>query len=346
MTTPTLDERYGHLQVEVDNYTSTVKALLAFAACVVHDGTTVRVGSHFGFGRRMNTSVTNRVQPDNQVTPDLVAQKGQGYGVVAEAKRTLPADERRWNRYVRQLLKYDDDLEGWWTESEHVFHSDAVLLIHQARTRAFVRFLEKEAASGGRQVGPSAAVVEFNLSPEAKPFMFFRREWGKIADVELSKALEDGQQIPLEDVLRTFPSVKFYDAQPPLPWLMKELWTDLFMAMRDESLYDERSGEYRIPVTVEAVTSELQTAFGSGRLDRDERSASFPQAAWIRDAIEAFVRAGLAVPGANAGEYTVHFRALRGDILRRFMALLTPRSAKQRPPPPEQISLLNGSGEE
>ncbi|MEK6303015.1 MAG: hypothetical protein AABO41_20070 [Acidobacteriota bacterium] len=86
----TKDERWKTLLNEVVDYEQTVSALLAFAALVVHDGNSLRQDAEFGFGRRMT-----RVRDDGRetdVTPDLVAQKSLSYGIVAEAKKSLPLE--------------------------------------------------------------------------------------------------------------------------------------------------------------------------------------------------------------------------------------------------------------
>ena len=48
---------------EIDDYNQTVKAILAFAAFVVHDAVARRADAEFGFGRRMETSPENQIQP-------------------------------------------------------------------------------------------------------------------------------------------------------------------------------------------------------------------------------------------------------------------------------------------
>ena len=104
-------------------------ALLLFSALIVHDGREVREGGHFGFGRRMDTSVNNPVIPSSTVTPDLVAQKAEDFGIVAEIKRSLSSDPTTWTQHIDQIRKYDDRLKGWWTNTEllrkypHSMHS-------------------------------------------------------------------------------------------------------------------------------------------------------------------------------------------------------------------------------
>ena len=82
---------------EINDYEQTVNAILSFAAFVVHDGKSQRPGSEFGIGRRMTTSADNSISPSSDITPDLVAQKSQEYGIVAEAKKTLDQNQSNWN---------------------------------------------------------------------------------------------------------------------------------------------------------------------------------------------------------------------------------------------------------
>lgn len=79
----------------VEDYQQTVKALLAFAALVVHDGSEERPDAQFGLGRRMSCSENNPVVPaDEETTPDLVAQKSERFGVVVEAKKSLSREAK------------------------------------------------------------------------------------------------------------------------------------------------------------------------------------------------------------------------------------------------------------
>src|SRR5262249_22830189 len=86
--------------------------------------------------------------------------------------------------------------------------------------------------------------------------------------------------------------------------------------------YDEALRATPIAVSVDDITKELQQAYGSGRLSRDARSASFPQMKWVRRALEALVLAKLARRESEAGDYTGGFRVFRDDVLTRFHSLV------------------------
>jgi len=276
---------------KVNDYEQTVNAILAFAAFVVHDGTSQRPNSQFGFGRRMEISPNNLKTPSSEITPDLVAQKSKRYGIVAEAKKSLDQNQSNWIQHVEQLRKYDDDLKGWWTENEKIDKSDAVMLIHQSRGRLFRDFLENRKKEDTDSVGPNTSIIEFNESPETEPYYFFRIEFGNIQDSELMRNIYEGKQVPLEKVKISFSNIQYYDAKPPLPLLLIRLWTDYFPSKLDEGEYDEQKKAMKIQANVYDVTDELQKAFGSQALYKDERSGEFPKQKWIKEAFDELLRA-------------------------------------------------------
>jgi hypothetical protein len=307
---------------EVENYKQTVNALLAFSAFVVHDGQQHRPGANFGFGRRMGTSAKNRIAPSNTVTPDLVAQKSESYGITAEVKKSLPLDQDRWHRPVKQLAKYDDELIGWWTPDETMPCADTVLLLHHSRSRPFCRFLEQLQSEDPDSVGKNTTVVEFIDSREARSYYSFRLESGSIRDEELLPRLRDGVQVPLDKVVQTFPSVRFYDSQPPVAYLLTPLWMDVFPAMVDGDHYDEGLRAFKLDASVQEVTAELQKAYGSANLSQDTRSVEFPRVAWVRDAFEKLVEFKMALPPSDGSDvYQILFKTPKKDILQRFIEL-------------------------
>jgi len=306
------------------DYEQTVGAMLAFAALIIHDGDSRRASAEFGFGRRMTTSSENPIRPNSEVTPDLIAQKSTSYGIIAEAKKSLSREESQWIPHLERLLKYDDNLIGWWTTQETISHSDTIMLIHQSRGRQFVHFLERQKTKDPSLVGPTTSVVEFNQSEETVNYFFFRLEHGKIRDSELAKALDAGIQIPLDKVIQSFPNVRFYDSPPPVVLLLTQLWIDYFPSMLADASYDEQTRSRQIRVSVSATTKELQSAYGSGALYRDRRSVEFPRKAWIREAFERLVKHKLAVPPSDSSDnYVIIYRSFRGDVRERFARLET-----------------------
>src|SRR5260370_22653565 len=142
---------YNHkkLREEIDNYSETVWATVAFAhECKWNDDTkkidpSVRVG----FGRPMT-------RPDKkEVTPDIVIQRRPDQGTVAEIKHTFPptSEIERRQEIFTQLKNYDVDLTGWWTDSKQIENHDLVLLTHHSHVTHAVDCLTKDLA--GTEVG-------------------------------------------------------------------------------------------------------------------------------------------------------------------------------------------------
>jgi hypothetical protein len=312
-----------HVKLErdkVNDYRQTVNAILGFAALVVHDRKANRPNSCFGFGRRMTTSPHNP-SPSSEIAPDLVVQKSNKYGIVAEAKKSLNQNQADWIDHIEQLRKYDDDIDGWWTTDEKISQSDAIMLIHHSRSRAFVGFMESRKNKIPDSVGPNTSVVEFSESPEGEVYYFYRLEYGNLNDTELNKALYNGVPVPLERVKKSFSNIQYYDSPPPLPLLLMRLWTDYFPSKLDEGEYDEKTKSTKIKIAVSDATDELQKAFGSQALHKDKRSSEFPAQKWIREAFDKLAEYKLAVRGSSNGEYITHFKWFRGDVLERFVKL-------------------------
>ena len=331
---------------EVEDYEQTVRAILAFAAFVVHDGTHTRQGAVFGLGRRMHTSPRNPISPSRTVTPDLVAQKSPEYGLTAEVKKSLSKDSEHWKSHITQLRKYDDDLTGWWTEDESIGTSDAVILVHHSRSRPFTRLVRELAETKSDDIGDRSCVVEFVRSDEREPYYSFRLEFGQISDEELAARLDVAVEVPFNRVLSSFPNLKYYDSEPPLSLLLTNLWLDVFPTLAAETQRDEELKAYRVSVSVGDVAAELQRAYGSANLRADSHSVEFPKNSWVRKAFDRLVDYGLGTrPASDSDRYEVHYRRFKGDVLERFVVLEQDwESSRKRPRASqvEQLTLLLG----
>jgi len=113
-------------------------------------------------------------------------------------KRSLPSDRTKWSAHVGQIRKYDDDLTGWWTSDGRMALSDTTLILHQTRSRAFIKVLDDERQKNADAVGPYTSVVEFSRSDERQVNYFFRLEWGDVRDADLSGRLREGVAVPAD----------------------------------------------------------------------------------------------------------------------------------------------------
>jgi len=106
---------------QVDDYEETVLSSIAFCHLFRWNDMDKQIepDSYFFFGRKMDTSKTNRIHPNTTVTPDFIIQLNDHYGIIGEVKM-LPKDDTLWNDNFLQLQKYDDDLKGWKTKNEKI----------------------------------------------------------------------------------------------------------------------------------------------------------------------------------------------------------------------------------
>jgi hypothetical protein len=168
-------------------------------------------------------------------------------------------------------------------------------------------------------IGSRTSVIEFNHSTESVPFVFFRREFGAITNAELGPRLDEGVPIPLHKLV-TLPKSQYYDAKPPMLVLLVNLWSEYFPSLASEVAYDEAAKARRITVSAKAATSELQKAYGSGALKKDERASEFPHYKWVLEALDRLVEHKLAVKeSSEADAYIVEFKSVRKDV-RLFFA--------------------------
>jgi hypothetical protein len=161
----------------------------------------------------------------------------------------------------------------------------------------------------------------------------------------------DAIQVPLDDLVMSFPNVKYYDTPPPIPYLLKELWMEVFPAMLTdtEHEYDEKHKATRFPASAKEITAELQKANGSETLSKDQRSVEFPTYRRIKEALDKLVELKMALPPAEGNDvYQILFKQIQGNVLKRFIELDLRRQATDKPggeDKPSQMSLFQDDEE-
>jgi hypothetical protein len=225
--------------------------------------------------------------------------------------------EEWWDRHVRQLQKYDDDLIGWWTDDERLGDdSNTILLVSLEKSVKFRKHVE-EAIRDGVSFKKPIAFVGFMQTGTPEESVLFQLDWGKINNRQLNDALEDRKLIPLERFVASLGPLKFYDSPPPVEYMMEVLWNQLFNDLKISVKMDERTKTWPISISIPGITSDLQRLYGQVHDPRDLREVSFPNIAWVREAIEHFEVLGLA-KREDLDNYTILFKNLRGDLLERF----------------------------
>ncbi len=325
------------IKQKIEDYYSTIHALQAFVSMTTWDNGKMKDAFH-SLGRRMHTSLNNRISSDNRITPDAVIQRTPTLGYVVEAKKNLPSNTRQeWDKVIEQLLKYDDDLTGWWTDTGYIDNHCVVLLLEISRGVEFTDYLKQYLQSNQISFARKTSVVEFNRADEFRSYFMLRTRWGDIDDNVIQDALRKGLKIVREDVVGTYGEKKFYDVEPETEFTMVVLWQDIFTDFAQSAEFDKALKAYIIEVDVNALTKELQRLYGSQGNAAGE--VQFPRKAWIKKACNGFVRVGVA-DVIDKDRYRIYFKALRGDLITRFAKQRKKTRANKESDGTQQLSYL------
>jgi hypothetical protein len=284
----------------------------------------------FGIGRRFTTSASNAVAASTDLTPDCAVQNSRDLGIVAEAKLGLPQNKDYWDGDILQLKKYDDDLTGWWTETEHVSQHDIVALVPWLRAVDFSEHIDDGVVNGKWSFERRPSVVGFQrLNGPEKTWVQVMRFGGAISDAHLDDRLRRVRQVNWEILLEKYGDRKFLDHPPPLPALLQIIWDDLFVEYADAVLRksDVLPGQKFVEFTVTAaeIARDLQKYYGF--TSSGARSPAIPKTSWVKDAMDALVEFKMARRTEN-GDFMVRYKRLRGDTMERFGRLCFRRKPK------------------
>ncbi len=345
-----MTEREEQLRIQrdkINNYVQTVNAIISFIGFSLYDGNQIKLGSKYGIGRRMTTSSENSISPESDISPDIIIQRSDQYGLVVEVKKSIAQSSLGWETHSKRLRKYDDKLVGWWTPNEFILYSDTVLLIHQSRSREFTWYLNDLKKQDSAKVGKNTCITEFSQSDETVTYCSLRLEFGNLSDQDLNDQLSRGVQVPLDPTRMSFPNIQFYDGEPPLPLLLLHLWQGVFSSRIEDGEFDAETKSTKIKISVAEATTDLQRAFGSRALPyQDDRSQEFPKKRRVKQAFERLLKYRLAIPCSGEDDYyLIFYKSFRGDVKEQFikyeLSALKKKEGKE-PPIGEQKNLLNG----
>ena len=271
-------------------------------------------------GRRMTTSQQNAVTPNVEVTPDCVIQTDLRNGLIAETKLSLPRDDSNWDEDIQQLVKYDDDLIGWWTTDEKIELHDIVALIPLSRAVQFADKIEKAIADGELSFERNLAIVGFFKQSSVREFITLKREWGKLSDAGLDRRLRLSRLIRMDHLIFGYRDRKFIDHKPPMAYLLQIIWDYLFSRYASDANRDEANKWILIETTVGQVTKDLQEFYGYK--SAGTRSPEIPRYSWVREALDALVKFKIADRGAKQDAYRVKYKRSNRDTLKKFGRLV------------------------
>lgn len=313
---------------EINDYEQTIHAIVGFMNFFRYDmeKKEMRRDVIVFQGRRFNPSPGKSFNQDGEsidyVTPDigiLLPLKG---GVIGEVKKSFPSDQKHWLKIFEQLMRYDDDLTGWPTDDETVASHDIVLILHQSRGARVREFYETQK---GTKIDfkRSFSIVEFNRSDEVKSFYFFRKFSGKLSEEKVDRRLRYGVEVPMEVFIKIYSTIKIYDDEPPLPYLLHLIWANVVLIKAAELKHFEKlrkNQKMDVNLEVETIIDELHIGFSFRGLNEIEsnRQPRIPKREWVLRACNKLVELDEAKWVEQRKNITIFFRPY-DDVLSHFI---------------------------
>lgn len=314
-----LEQRLRRFRDEIDGYRDTVRAILAMLNFYFYN-----VGAKLGVqiravqGRRLRRfSAREEPAAQSPVVPDFAVAVQGSQGIVGEVKRSLPQDRRYWRDVFDQLLSYDCQLAGWPTEDGAVATHEITLVVHQSRAVAVRDFYEREREGGQVTFTRPFSIIEFNRSDERQTYFFFRTQFGELAQNELADRLRLGVQVPMDVLLRKYPTVELYDGPPPLPLLMQLIWAHVVTpkaAAKGSFRALRKRQKLELDLEIEEMVSVLRKGFSFASFLGYQEGLDCPVPAreWVVGACEKFIEGGDAL-WLSVGKTTVRFLFQKHD---------------------------------
>jgi hypothetical protein len=113
---------------------------------------------------------------------------------------------------------------------------------------------------------------------------------------DIDDFLEDGSKVPMKVLVNKYSTVKIYDAEPPLPYMMDLIWSHVVLEdVRVNPKFTRLRRRHILPVVI-SVDEIVQTlregfTFRSLVMNASEGSPAIPCPQWVKRAIEQLIKA-------------------------------------------------------
>lgn len=305
-----INEYVKQITEKSDSYEMTIQAIIAFDSAIRYDDAQKGYlqNSYCLPGRRLLKNANN---PDDNVTPDIVIQLSNNYGIIAEVKLTANTDQD-FKQADEQIEKYDTNLIGWKTDNEKIGLHDLSLLVNDFHKGKAKRYFESKTFQKKLTIIACARQYEF------KVFFKIEKHHGAFSDTRLEKKFIDPIGIPLEnpDIVKAISSVKFYDAEPPVEYMMNVLWMNI---LNEIAQREQQETEKMISVNCKELTKMLTERYSFGQID--SRQPKRPREDWVRQALDAFTKINYAYKDLQQNDkYLIKYSHPRKENMIVFFA--------------------------
>ncbi len=248
------------------------------------------------------------------VTPDMTLETrgrpgGAGYRAVVEVKSSYPQHTAAIEQMAKQVHRYDGELGGWEDEAPHDGGGsqrndhDIVVVVRAGHAHDFAAGLPAALREGRIEIKSPLSIIGMasgKNNGDGEEYIL-KRSSGVISHKKAHEALGRGWSIDSQALSNDLRSTKFYDSRPPLPYIMFVLWVQVFPNLMHGKKLKRLLGNKVVYVDVEVdrmhrLASQLAHSSNPGCVKK----------AWIKDAMEEFVRIGLA-ERVSANTYRIHY---------------------------------------
>lgn len=329
----------------IDGYKDTVSFMLA----LLHELTWNESAKapENGVAHAHGTKQKRTKSSDSEVTPDLAFLVRDECGVIGDVKISFASDARGRDKIREQLSKYDEVLGIWCGGNgalKRCAKGSLILLTHHTRKVDAEDYFSAEAKAKRFTPTSPFAIVAGVRTSQREEYITLERSYGTIALPRKDEKLRKTVAIRLDHLSARFVGVRFYDAEPPLAYLLETIWDAVLPTMiPEESFADATKGvKLEAQVTGDQVAQLLRDNFSLRTLDKSLPGA--PQSDAVSKALDAMVTFGLGQK-TKAGTYKFHYRKLRGGTLAFFIKKLLPAAKKKAAPVPKsQLPLFPTPG--
>lgn len=309
----------------IDGYKDTVLFLLA----LIHELTWDDVNKKPRADVVHEHGVQQRRNSNDVVTPDVALRFVGECGILGDAKVSFAKGTRERAKIRDQLLKYDQAIGLWRADQDpkrHVPAGGTILLTHHTREVDAQDYFNDEIAAGRFTVSAPFAIVGCVRNNQREEYVTLRRSLGTVPILAKDEKLRRGVSIKVEHLNANFRGIRFYDASPPMPYLLSTIWDIILSAHVPEDCYQVESRTDAVkttPVSVETIAMELRDFLSLRSVDK--RLPGAPRNELVAQALERLVALGL---GAKVTDhrYEFRYRKLRGGSLAYFVKRLAKSS--------------------
>jgi hypothetical protein len=275
------------LKEDMNYYAQSLLALKGLAHEFAWDDASreLRADVSIWFGRKMD------VTESNFKTPDLIVQLSPKYGVVADAKITVPKEDAHLQELLKKLTPYTRRLKGWDTGDGHITNHDFLVVVHQARGNRVARIAKNMIDEGTLSFERPFGLIKFNINDQAKSYLALELVYGSISDVQKQSKFCDTVMIELAYIAQNpdHEHVRLYDAEPPTPYLMDMIHEWLLQTLTEQETETKAvSGEVLKRIDLTTLREGISEFYGPGHTG--ERVPEIPQKKWVKRAVSQFVK--------------------------------------------------------